>query len=439
MPRLFPLKGLTRGGARPRWRGPAALFTSMTALAATSLAAGPSNAVPPLTPCALKRTDAHHSVGLDTWNTAYPRPDRQLDAVMVFLSFPDSVPRTTPTELTADHFPATSRFFERASYGKFTLRPHAVRSWLPMPSASTAYAIRRDWNSARRSAYLRDALAASDPRVDFSRYDIVYFVADPDAPGVNSDATKVVNLESPLRADGTDIRRVVTVFERHPPDRLVLAHETGHVFDLPDLYHRPPDDRGDWDTYVGDWDLMGSQFGLAPDLFAWHKWKLGWLESRQVSCVQAAGGEGTRLALEPLGASGPAVTGAAGAGGAGGAMEGAAGVAAGGGTKLAVVRTGRDSALAFEVRGRVGNDGAVCSQGVLVYRVRSEAVSGGGPIEVLDAHPDTAACPEDSVYPPLADAPVGLGESFTVPGEDVRVEVESRTVAGAWGVRISTG
>lgn len=470
MPRLFPLKGLTRGGARPRWRGPAALFTSMTVLAATSLAAGSSNAVSPSTPCALKRTDAHHSEGLDTWNAAYPRPDRRLDAVMIFLSFPDSVPRTTPTELTADHFPATSHFFARASYGKFTLRPHPLREWLPMPRASTAYAIQRDWNSARRSAYLRDALAASDPRVDFSRYDVVYFVADPHAPGVNSDATKVVNLEAPLRADGTDIRRVVTVFERHPPDRLVLAHETGHVFDLPDLYHRPADGKGDWDTYVGDWDLMGSQFGLAPDLFGWHKWKLGWLEPRHVSCVQAAGAGGTRMTLEPLGAGGPAVAGAAGVaagaeafesefrgrrlgGGSGlpsgglgsgglGSNElgsGGLGFGLGGGIKLAVVRTGRDSVIAFEARGPVGNDGAVCSQGVLVYRVRSETVSGGGPVEVLDAHPDTAACWEDSVYPPLADAPVGLGESFTVPGEDVRLEVEDRTASGAWTVTISTG
>ncbi|MFE9643578.1 M6 family metalloprotease domain-containing protein, partial [Streptomyces sp. NPDC006365] len=441
----------------------------MTALAATSLAAGSSNAVPPSTPCALKRTDAHHSEGLDTWNAAYPRPDRRLDAVMIFLSFPDSVPQTTPTELTADHFPATSRFFERASYGKFELRPHPLREWLPMPRASTAYAIKRDWNSARRSAYVRDALAASDPRVDFSRYDVVYFVADPDAPGVNSDATKVVNLEAPLRADGTDIRRVVTVFEQHPPDRLVLAHETGHVFDLPDLYHRPADDKGDWDTYVGDWDLMGSQFGLAPDLFGWHKWKLGWLEPRQVSCVQSAGGEGTRMTLEPLGAGGPAVAGEAGGAegveafdsefrgrrlrggpgfpsgelGSGGlgssdlASDGL-GFGLGGGTKLAVVRTGRDSVIAFEARGPVGNDGAVCSQGVLVYRVRSETVSGGGPVEVLDAHPGTAACWEDSVYPPLADAPVGLGESFTVPGEGVRLEVDDRTDSGAWTVTIST-
>jgi M6 family metalloprotease-like protein len=401
------------------------LFTTMSALAATSLITGPSAAEPfSAEPCALTRTQAHHSEGLDTWNTAYPRPARALDAVMVFLSFPDATPRTTPGELAADHFPATSRFFEQASYGKFTLRPHPLRQWIRMPQPSTAYAIQRDWSAAHRAAYLRDALTAVDGLVDFSRYDVVYFVADPDAPGVDSDATKVVNLDVPLRADGTDIRRVVTVFEQHPPDRLVLAHETGHVFDLPDLYHRPVDGKGDWDTFVGDWDLMGSQFGLSPDLFAWHKWKLGWLEPRQVACVRGS----TRLTLEPLGAGA-----AAGAG-----TAGAASFGLGRGTKLAVVRTGPDSALGFEARGAVGNDRATCREGVLVYRVNAGSPSGGGPVQVLDAHPRTEACWETSVYPPLADAPVALGESFTVPGTDVRVEVEDRTASGQWTVRIAT-
>ncbi|WP_164904757.1 M6 family metalloprotease domain-containing protein [Streptomyces cyaneus] len=457
VPRQFPLlPGMSRLWEWPRLRSTAALFTTMSALTATSLVAGPSVAEPfDTTPCALTRTDAHHSEGLDTWNASYPRPARKLDAVMVFLSFPDSVPRTTPAELTADHFPATTRFFERASYGRFTLRPHPLRHWIRMPKPSTAYAIQRDWRVADRAAYLRDALAAADRKVDFSRYDVVYFVADPDAPGVDSDATKVVNLDAPLRADGTDIRRVVTVFENHPPDRLVLAHETGHVFDLPDLYHRPADGKGDWDTYVGDWDLMGSQFGMAPDLFGWHKWKLGWLEPRQVVCVRGKGTRGTRLTLEPLsvGPGGtPVQTGAAGAAGArwlsgassaSGAYGGVGAVGAvpgfglGNGTKLAVVRTGPESALAFEVRGPVGNDVQTCRQGVLVYRVRSRAESGGGPVEVIDAHPRSEACWEESVYPPLADAPVGLGESFTVPGDGVRVEVEGRTASGAWTVKIT--
>ncbi|KJK41895.1 peptidase M6 [Streptomyces variegatus] len=420
MPRPFP---------RARLRSTAAVFTTMSALAATSLGTSPSAAGPDsAAPCALTRTDAHHSEGLDTWNAAYPRPARSLDAVMVFLSFPDSHPLTTPQDLTADHFPATTRFFEHASYGRFTLRPHPLGHWIQMPRPSTAYDIQRDWSPEHRAAYLRDALSVADPQVDFSRYDIVYFVADPDAPGVDSDATKVVNLTSPLRADGTDLRRIVTVFEQHPPDRLVLAHETGHVFDLPDLYHRPVDGKGDWDTHVGDWDLMGSQFGLAPDLFAWHKWKLGWLDPRQVRCVQDAGP--ARLTLEPL-AAGPGLpaTGAA----------GAPAFGLGRGTKLAVVRTGPDSVLAFEVRGPVGNDVAACRQGVLVYRVRGGAQSGGGPIEVIDAHPRSEACWEDSVYPPLADAPIGIGESFTVPGEEVRVKVEGRTASGAWTVKIAVG
>ncbi|MFG2642807.1 M6 family metalloprotease domain-containing protein [Streptomyces sp. NPDC048370] len=403
------------GVERARLRASAAAFTSLVALAATGLVAGPAVGAPTAGPCALPRTAAHHSLGLDTWNGAYPKPARSLDAVMIFLSFPDSEPLTTPEELAADHFPGTSDFFRRASYGRFALRADTRPVWTTMPKASTAYAIRRDWDASKRTAYLRDALAAADGDVDFARYDIVYLVADPDAPGVDSDATKVVNLEQPLTVDGKDIKRVVTVFERHPPDRNVLAHETGHVFDLPDLYHRPMDGKGDWDTHVGDWDVMGSQFGLAPEPFGWHKWKLGWLDRRQVTCVQ---GPGSRLfSLEPLAASPVA----------GGSV----------GNRLAVVRTGVGTALAIEARGATGNDQYTCKEGVLIYRVRNEAASGDGPIEVVDTHPRSEACWDRSVYPPLADAPLGVGETFTVPGEGTRVEVADRTRAGAWTVKVT--
>ncbi|MGR8010387.1 M6 family metalloprotease domain-containing protein [Streptomyces hypolithicus] len=403
---------------RQRLRSAAAAFTSLAALAATSFVAGPAIAAQSSGgPCVLTRTAAHHSLGLDTWNQAYPRPLRTLDAVMIFLSFPDSPPMTTPDQLAADYFPATSDFFRRASYGRFDLRPHPQPDWVDMPHDSTAYGIERDWDPGRRSAYLRDAVAAADSRVDFAQHDIVYLVADPDAPGVDSDATKVVNFDQPLRADGHPIRRIVTVFEQHPPDRNVLAHETGHVFDLPDLYHRPVDGKGDWDTHVGDWDVMGSQFGLAPELFGWHKWKLGWLDRAEVACVSGVGE--TRLTLEPL------------------AAERTRGHK--GGTRLAVVRTGEGSVIAVEARGAAGNDRALCTEGVLIYRVRNGPPSGGGPVEVVDAHPDTDACWERSVYPPLADAPVREGETFTVPGEGTRVEVADRTESGAWTVRITPG
>ncbi|MEE1747529.1 MULTISPECIES: M6 family metalloprotease domain-containing protein [unclassified Streptomyces] len=401
---------------RPSLRAVGAAVTSLLALAATSLVAGPAVAATgEAGPCALPRTEAHHSLGVSDWNSAYPRPDHPLDAVMIFLSFPDHTPAMTPAELAADHFPATTRFFQRASYGKFTLRPHPMRQWIRMPRTSDQYGIHRDWDNDGRGAYLRDAIAVADPKVDFSRYDIVYLVADPDAPGVDSDATKVVNFDQPLHADGTAIRRVVTVFEQHPPDRNVLAHETGHVFDLPDLYHRPSDGKGDWDTYVGDWDVMGSQFGLAPDLFGWHKWKLGWLDRRQVVCVQRS----RDITLEPMAAA-PAP----------GASIG---------TRLAVIRTGEDSAVAIEARSATGNDSTTCTEGVLLYRVSNGTPSGGGPVEVLDTHPRTDACWDRSVYAPLADAPLRVGETYSIPGGHARVEVADRKPSGAWTVRITTG
>ncbi len=411
----MPRAQTPHGVDRRRMRRVAAVATSLSALIATSIVAGPATASEAALSCALGRTDAHHSEGVDNWNGAYPRPNRRLDAVMIFLSFPDARPTTTPQQLSADYFPGTSRFFERASYGKFHLRTHIHRRWVRMPHRSTWYGIQRDWESGRRSAYLRDAVAAADPAIDFSRYDLVYLVADPSAPGVDSDATKVVNLDQPMYADGAELRRFVTVFEHSPPDRNVLAHETGHVFDLPDLYHRPENGHGDWDTYVGDWDLMGSQFGLAPDPFAWHKWRLGWITDAQVDCVSL---DHPRMhSLRTLSApEGP-----------GDRHR----------PRLLVVRTGPDSALAMEARGAEGNDRSLCTEGVLVYRVRSGTASGAGPVQVLDGHPGASACWGTSVYPPLADAPLGVGESLNDTEDGVRIQVQGRTTDGEWAVKVT--
>ncbi|MFC5720401.1 M6 family metalloprotease domain-containing protein [Streptomyces gamaensis] len=404
------------GVDRSRWRRAKAVATVLCALAA-SVVSIPAHAAGPGGPCALPRSQAHHSEGLDSWNPAYPRPLGRLDAVMIFLSFPGSRPALTPARLAADHFPATSRFFDRASYGRFTLRAHPVDHWIRMPRTAVSYRIRRDWDGEQRTDFLRDAVAAARGSVDFGRYDLVYLVADPDAPGVDSDATKVVNLDTPLQVDGTALRRVVTVFERHPPDRNVLAHETGHALDLPDLYHRPAEGKGDWDTHVGDWDLMGSQFGLASEPFGWHKWKLGWLGPGNVDCVSSPGTsvhtlQSLETPMQP-----------------GGEQR----------TRLVVVRTGATSAVAIEARSAYGNDAATCSEGVLVYRVRSDTPSGAGPVQVLDGHPDRQACRGESVYPPLADAPLGAGESLASRTDGVRVRVGARTAGGEWTVAVTRG
>lgn len=406
------------GGARRRPAGTgrrvlrttAAAVTGFAGLVAWTLMTAPAGHAAEGAACLLPRTAVHHSEGVDGWDGAYAHPRGDIKALMVFLSFPDAQPELAPATVAADHFPHTARFWDRASYGQFRLSLHADLRWLRMPRPSTDYLINRDWDAADRTAYLRDALTAADPVIDFHGYDVVYLVADPDAPGVDSDATKVVNLAQPIVVDGNPLRRLVTVFEHHPPDRNVLAHETGHVFDLPDLYYRPPaGSNADWDTHVGDWDLMGSQFGLAPDPFAWHKWKLGWLRPGQVGCVARTGITYHDLSPDET----P------------------------GGTKLLVVRTGVDQVLAIEARTATGNDRHTCREGVLLYRVRSDRQSGDGPIDVIDGHPGTSACSDTSVYPPLADAPLGVGESYTVPDGSTQVTVTGRQSDGTWTVRVT--
>jgi M6 family metalloprotease-like protein len=388
----------------------AAAVAGFAAIVAWTLMTGPDAGAVAGSVCMLPRTAVHHSEGTDGWDASYARPSGDVKALMVFLSFPDSAPQLTPAQVAADHYPATGRFWADASFGRFRLRLHAETRWLRMPHPAGDYLISRDWDAADRAAYLRDAIATADPDVDFSGYDVVYLVADPDAPGVDSDATKVVNLATPITADGNPMRRLVTVFEHHPPDRDVLAHETGHVFDLPDLYYQPPaGSNADWDTHVGDWDLMGSQFGLAPDPFAWHKWRLGWLAPDQVRCITGIGTTYHDLSPDET----P------------------------GGTKLLVVRTGEDSALAIEARTRTGNDRTACTEGVLLYDVRSDRGSGAGPIDVVDGHPGTSACDATSVYPPLADAPLGVGESYAVPDGSTQVTVTGRQTDGTWSVRVS--
>lgn len=374
--------------------------------------------------CVLTRTESHHSEGLDSWNAAYPRPLGRVRAVMVFLRFPDSVPHLTTAQLARDHIPPAEKFFRAASYGKFDPQVVPVPGFRKMPSDSLFYQIKRDWNRAKERRYLDDAMTAADPVVNFRRFNVVYFVADPDAPGVDADATEVVNLGKPLTADGAEFAHVGVIFEAHPPERNVFAHESAHTFDLPDLYRRPgdgepfgPERRGasggdptpSWDTQVGDWDLMGNQRSLSPDLFAWHKWKLGWLDADQVGC--AAGRAPTEFTLSP--------------------------VEVPGGLKLVVVPTSTTTALAVEVRGALGNDRASCTAGVLLYQVDSAVASGGGPIRVIDAHPGTAACPARAVYPELADAPFEAGGEHRDPRTGAWVRVLRANAAGEYTVRVS--
>jgi hypothetical protein len=132
----------------------------------------------------------------------------------------------------------------------------------------------------------------------------------------------------------------------------VLEHETLHHFGLPDLYDFSP--IGDSQRHVGGWDLMSGPVGA---LLAWHEWKLGWIDSGHIRCLSTAGL--LEETLTPLTLPG--------------------------GVKALVVPIDASRAYVIEAREPIGNDAALCDNGVLVYTVDATVWSGSGPIRVKPA------------------------------------------------------
>src|SRR5690606_10504907 len=176
----------------------------------------------------------------------------------------------------------------------------------------------------------------------------------------------------------------------------VLPHGNGHVFGLPDLY------TAEGGGAVGHWDIMSEDWGANNDLLAWHKWKLGWLDTDQVHCAAAPG---TRdYTLTPLADTG--------------------------GPKLAFLPLDEQSGYAVEVRTQAGNDEAVCRPGVLIYKVDANVDTGMGPITVYDSRRDSGGCTRSpNVHAELSDAPFTPGESFVDRHEGIRITVLEATGA----------
>ena len=290
---------------------------------------------------------------------------------------------------------AASAWFRAVSYGRLNFRVETVPRWLPLPARSTDYV-------ADAGSYLADAVAAADPYVDFSQVDVVYLAPSSRTPAT---ATSAILNSFGVRADGREIRLWVPFAAGFADsgDAATLLHETGHLLGLPDLYlARSP-------STFHRWDLMA--FRWPSELFAWHRWKLGWIDEAQVVCV--TGRERRLVTLTP--------------------------VERAGGTKAIFVTKG-SRVLAVEVRAGVGYDRTLCETGVLVYEVDQTPFK-RAPIRIYSARPDGKAPAHDCSGMWSAPFELGRGEMrmFRVSSFGLRLELLTRFGDGSYRVRVTTG
>ncbi|MEV6798824.1 M6 family metalloprotease domain-containing protein [Micromonospora rifamycinica] len=306
-------------------------------------------------------------------------PSGTVRGIVLFVDFTDAAPVSGERAGRTTMFGAAPNFFTQSSYGALNLQLTFDTAWRHIPQPHTAFAGYNTSFSAQRS-YLAAAVAAANSAIDFSLYQIVYVVPPKSAGTFTNSPAWVAAPGGGVTADGVELRHAVTFGQDVDYwGYKILNHETGHLFGLPDLYSYNNSDS--IHRAVGGWDVMGLISGASPDLFAWHKWKAGWLADSQIDCRTTTGS--APATLTPLGTTG--------------------------GTKAVVVHTGGNTAVVVENRQVSTLDVASgCFQaGVLVYRVTTSVFSGGAspggnvppiggpfPVEVVDRTPgsDVASC-----------------------------------------------
>lgn len=351
--------------------------------------------------CALRGTTGWSDEGHATDHSVFQRSTGTRKVAMIFVDFPDAPTTETPADDAAQLTPGADWLWN-ASYGKLWLAVSQYRQWVRMPHDSTSYGFARGLSHEAHEAYVRDAVRAADPAVDFSRFDMVYVVPTRNAKAISFTPTYVYEPGTAgVAADGTTVKWAVTfgqdMWNWGPK---LVGHETAHTFGLPDLYAF--DAGRDAHRFIGGWDVMGLIGGKGPQYFGWESWKLGWVDDGQVACQASRGSRTVDLTAVEYGS----------------------------GTKIAVVPTGPTTAYVVESRRAVQADTAACSTGALVYKVDTSVATGYGPIRVVDAKP--SATPAAGCRP-LDDAPYWVGESFADPAAGVRIEVLS---ADGYGERV---
>jgi hypothetical protein len=240
----------------------------------------------------------------------------RLRILALFVDFPDARDARDPSVQYASSADAVRRWYETVSYGRLRVDLELLPRWLPLARPMSYYF------PGRVGEVFSDAVGAADPHVDFSRFDAVYVT-----PSRGPDGGWITIAPDPIAAD----ERTPHAWGWNPLENGI--HETGHVLGLPDLYVAG----APWSFYR--WDVMAGG-GRPSGLFAWHRWKLGWLDAEQIACL--AGSGQVEATVTPLETSG--------------------------GVKAVIVRTAR-AAYVAEVRQRIAEDATICKTGVLVYEV----------------------------------------------------------------------
>lgn len=321
-----------------------------------------------------------------------------IQGYMIFVDFSDAAsPASESAKQLYDLLvPQAAEWYRQASYGQLELNITAdVSKFYRMPKSAAAYRWEEGFTSEQHLSYIQDALDAytkNGANKLPAAHDVLYIATTRN----NDKMTRSLGTGFTITTrNGKFVSKRAVTFGSDPYTAWgykAVNHETGHAMGLPDYYPSTPDlPTG---HYTGGWSIMGYVGGVAPDFFAWDKWRLGWLKDNAINCITKKGT--TQHTLTPLEVQG--------------------------GVKAVVIAKSQTSAMVAEARIAKGVDGKICAPGVLLYTV--DTVASEGPIKVLDSTPGSNGCGDNGDMDPLNDATLSM-------------KGKKSFVASEWGVSVT--
>ncbi len=333
--------------------------------------------------------------GNSNMNQGFPaRPERlprtgTIRALIVPVDFADVPGTDRPETAFFEMADLTDQFFRKMSGNLVSFSFQVLPNYVRLPFSSSFHKL-GTWNSGDPSAYYKAALREADPLVDYSKFDVVYVLSPKTIPASSiaygpAFPMKVLTNDGPINngtISGAD------AYQQFPGAGWKwMAHETGHLFGLHDLYTIDPQPP----TY-GSWDIMSLNWSTkAIELNSWNRFIMDWLPTNAYRCLSPAQAKSLTepTALIPIGQDSV-------------------------GTKSIFIPLSSTQILVIEHRATAGLDNIPLQEtGVLVYTVDMTIPSIKGGWKVVR--------PDRSTSRNLEDAALQVGERVSVGGLQISV------------------
>jgi len=242
--------------------------------------------------------------GNTSMNMGFPKRSSRLTsngiirAIVVGVDFPDVQSTGNPATEFSEMTEGMQTFYKKMSDNRVAFNFTFTDKFIRMPFESTKFNLGK-WNSGDSWGYINALIAGTDEAIDFSKYDVAYFLSPLTIPrdSIAYGPAFPIDLQSKDGPIKNSTFSGADAYQNFPGAGWKwISHETGHLFGLHDLYTLSTKPA----TY-GSWDLMSLNWSTAAiELNAWNRYIQGWLTDNQVKCLDKSSLSVTEVVISPI-------------------------------------------------------------------------------------------------------------------------------------------